>query len=602
MAAPTARDLTDELEGRRQAQYYVDAYRGRSSAYNDFHERLAEVRAIYEGNWAVVWPDGEYTEAKPKVTNLVETSANDRARVVAALVPSILRFPTKAGDNAQKEADKVERIVSGWLRRSRVWGHKTQRWSLDAMLGGLMVTQVWMDTARRTPDGWEKIPLEERFPRFEVVRSSLCYPAPVFAPGPGVDSMLICTEERIGDLAARYPEFAGVEWGKDSTVRHDMARLIQYYDDTWTVHVVDPIKSNSYSKKQSQALVVLEERHDLGICPFAIGTRPTATGEYKGEFDGVLGILNVANRMRTLMLEDAVNKVFPERVTYNVENPEDMGPGATIELQTPDARLEYVQQPNQPFSNLQMQRELMGDARAAAIMPPARSGDPNESIISAAGIGAASSQFQLDAASIQKDLLAPMLEKAVFIAGKWDRKLGDVDKTISASQGNFVEKYRPTRDLPERLDVVVRYGEGAGIDPINHGVMVLQAREAGLISQRTAMQLSPFVEDPQREEKQQLKEAILQALQAGMVGDAANGRMTAEQVAEIFRLVDQESKSLAEAVAAVAPMAPAPLAAPGASPGANASAAPGLPGAAAPQNSQLGTQLPPAEELLGQPV
>jgi hypothetical protein len=593
VAAPDGREVADALEERRAAQYYVDAWRGIQTSYSEFHERLNEIIQIYNGNWGVIWPDGETTEALPKIFNAVESSAKDRAKVVAAITPSVRRRIQKPGDTARKQKDKIERIAADWLRRSRVWGHTTQRWALDAMAGGLMVCKVDMDTS---------MPKDQRYPTFKHIHPARSFPDPVFAPGPKVDTMIVSYVEKLRTLKKRFPDADFGPFHRDPNVSADEGTVIEFYDDKWMVVVVSAINRGYNPNKTGKQITLAEVEHGLGCTPFAIGTSPSMDGSYRGDFYGVLGVLNYTNRLRTLMLDDAIHKVYPERLIYDVEDPEQEGPGADINLQRPESRYEYVQQPNQPFSNLQIMRDLMGEIRAGVTLPPSRSGDPNESIISAAGIGAASGQFQLSAASIQKDLIAPMLQHGLYIAGRWDRVWGDdekkpVSKPVGASSGSFAENYTPTKDIPEYLEVEIEYGEAAGLDPVNHNVLVLQQKGAGLISNRTAMELSPFVEDPQREEKQITRELLIAAQLAGLQQEAVNGMLSSDQLAAIDELLDQDGMSLSQAIREVT--ARAPLAAPAATPGA-APEAPGLAGAAAPTNSQAG--LPPVEELFGQAV
>ena len=583
---PDPEDLAAALQERRQAQYVVDHYGAIRGSYNEWHKQLLATYSIYRGDWDVVWPDDVVTRALPKIVNLVQLAADDRARAVASLRPSIIRRPSKPGDPARAAADKVERITNDWLRRSRVWGAQTQRWAHDAMAGGVAVTKVWMDTSK---------PRDERYPTFAQVDPAKCFPDPLFARGPQVDSMIVAYEEKLRVLSRRYK--ASFDWREDPNVSAEVAQVIEFYDPEWVIIVAETVpKMNMSTTTKRQVTTLVQERHGLGCTPFALGARPTMDGFYRGEFFGSFGVLNFANQMRTLMLDDAVHKVYPQKLHYNVENPHDDGPGADLELQSPDARFEYVQQPNQPFSNLQIQRDLMGELRSGVILPPARSGDPNESIISAAGIGAANSQFVEDVRAIQRDILAQMFEEAIYIGGRWDHRFGDVRKPIGSTGQTFAETYTPSKDVPEDLRVEVRYGMGAGLDEINTNVMVLQQWGGGngLISRRTAQEQSPFVEDPQREEKQQLQEQLLEALKAGLIQQAAAGALTARDLAHIIKMVESDGVSLADAVAMHAPLAAAPLTAPAtATPG--AAEAPGIAGAAEPQQALI----PPGEELVG---
>jgi hypothetical protein len=255
-----------------------------------------------------------------------------------------------------------------------------------------------------------------------------------------------------------------------------------------------------------------------------------------------------------------------------------------------------VAQPNQPFSNFQIMREVSGSVRTSFLLPVSRSGDPNESIISAAGIGATQGQFNEDVRAIQRDALGPLVEAAFEVALALDEKMyGGTTKTIwSSKAGAYKETYVPNVDINGYRKVQVRYGAMSGLDEVNQGVMVMQQLGSNIISRTDAMELSPFVEDPQRTKKRQLQEALETAMVSSLQQQALQGLIPAANFAVLMQAVDSDEVTLPEAIVALIP--PPPPVAPGQAPGAPATApgaeqpqAPGVAGAAAPGNSQGAT-------------
>jgi hypothetical protein len=174
------------------------------------------------------------------------------------------------------------------------------------------------------------------------------------------------------------------------------------------------------------------------------------------------------------------------------------------------------------------------------------------------------------------------------IAAEGDIVWADVSKPI----GGGSEKYRPSHDVDGHV-AEVRYGAASGLDEINQNVMVLQQLGARIIDRRTAMEMSPFVEDPQRVEKRMLKETMQDAMLAGLAMQAQQGAIDSFTLAMIDQAIESDEVSLSEAIAAFAPQAP--LAPPAGAPGPPPEA-PGVAGAAeGPQESNM----PPLAELLG---
>lgn len=563
-------DLPDILQERRQTQRVVDDWGALSPTYMGWHEEYNIVQEIYNGNWDVVWPDNVVERSLPKIPNYVQIAADDRSRQVTATRPSITCRPSKPGERAKQAAESRERMLRAWWDGSRVQSRLIPRWAFDAMGAGLTVCQVLPDF---------KLPPSERAPIYERLDPGLCFPNPVFTEGPFVDNMLFAYQDKITTI---YKEFGLADSERlvlRGEMNADIGRVLKWYDDEWMIAVLETIPRSGFSSAGKQHQVLARERHGLGRTPVTIGSRATMDGTYRGEFMGGLGILNVANRLVTMMIDDAANKVYPQKLYVDVENPEDNGPDALLEGTSPNARFEYVQPSNQAFTNMQIQRDLLSGAAAATMMPPSRLGDPNESIISAAGISASQGQFVEDVKAIQRDIIAPMMQAANEIALRAEEVYGGrkAKSIYVEDKGSVVELTYKPQDIDGQYRNSVIYGLGAGLDQINTNVMVLQQRGAGLMSKMTAMEQSPFTEDPLREEKQMALEALDEATFAGLVAQAQQGLLPAAALAAIKKAVVEDGTSLHDAIAAAVPQAP--LASPqGTSPG--ASTVPGLAGAA----------------------
>jgi hypothetical protein len=560
----------------------LDRWGGLSTTYTQWHSSITDIYELYKGNWGFLWPDRKAEYSQPKIPDFIRLAAEDRARTVAASRPNVVCRPAKMGDKARQEAEKRERIQGAYWENSRVMG-KVPRWAFDSMMAGVTACRVWPDFDKSRA---------ERFPKYERIEPSYLFPDPIFSAGPWLDSCAVSYLENVRSIEQRFGKRLNADWPPRER-RTMQARVIEYFDGERAIIIAEHTGRNA-TKSHT---VLLNEEHRLDCTPIVIGTRPTATGLYHGEFDNAIDLISYANKFATMMLDDAIQKVYPEKVTFDVEDSEEHGPGAEHRLESRDARYEYVQQPNQPFSNLQLYRDMLNSIRTTTIMPPARSGDPNESIISAAGISAAASQYLEAVTSTQRDVLKPMLEAANELAFKVDVAYsGDVTKTIhgGSRRGAYTETYNPKRDIGDYSHNEVIYGPGSGLDDINRNVMILQQWQNGdgLISDELAMENNPLIEDVQRNRKQKLKNQLERAMQAGLIASAAQGTLDSVTLANISKALDDDKKSLADAIVENTPQAP--LAQPvGSAPTPNAPGTAGAaeaqePGPSAPDLAALG--------------
>lgn len=579
------REVLDALAERQDASRVLSRWGGLRTQYHQFQVDLEKVQRVYRDEVSMEWPDGTLELGGLNVPNMVYLSARDRAREVSATPPQVVCRPDGPSDEAREKADKLERITTSWLENDRVPGWKSQMWAMDGMSCGLMVAKVLPDF---------KAAPKERFPCFTRLEPAFSYPDPVFSPGPFLDSFMYSYEDYRRTVEARY----GLElaWKRNNPreTSGEKVRVIEYYDETWVLVVVEALTPGAGNKKPYQ--MVLEERHKLSHTPVVISATAHMDGTYRGEFINGLSVLEYHHRLMTLVMDDAIRKVYSPKVGFDIVNPQDDGPDAYIEKEHEKSSIEYLQNPNQPFSNLQVLRDVSGAVRTSFMLPPSRSGDPNESIISAAGVSATQSQFTGDVRSIQRDLLAPLLEAGMELALEAEEVwTPGVTKSIwSEGTSGYRETYRPSKDIGGYRKVKVSFGPMPGLDPLNQNVLVMQAFGNKLLDRRTAMELSSLVEDPQRVEKRQMRDRLTDAMLVGLEQQAAQGVLDPVVLSLIIEATQSDEVTLEEAVAAL--MTQAPLAAQAqtaqAAPVASApgvrSTTPGIAGAATgPQPEQL---------------
>lgn len=570
-------DVSQALAQRQyDAQQVIDRWGSTRVYYRQWQDDQAEIMRVFRNEWTMRWPDGAVEKVDPSIPNMLRLAADDRAREVAATPPTITCRPEGPGDDAREKANKLERIVSAWLAMNRVQGYQTSRWAYDAMASGLVVCKVLPDFSKKGP---------ERFPIFTRLEPQLSYPDPVFASGPFLDTFMYSYEDYRRNVETKYD--VKFTWRTEGlqAASAEKVRVIEYYDDTWIYVVVESTNGDHGSQRKAREMIV-QEKHGLSKCPVVIGARPTLDGTYSSEFAGGLGVMGYWNRLMTMVMDDATHRVYPERLTYNVENPEDAGPDAEIRLETPDARYEYVGPGNQPFSNLQILNLVSGSVRSSFILPLSRSGDPNESIISAAGVNANQTQFNTAVQTTQRLVLGPMLEAAIDIGLRGEEVWSpNAEKNVYGGRGHgYRETYTPSKDIKGYRNVRVAYGPMGGVDPINQAVLMMQFHGGGGLSTRRMMELNPMIEDPQREEKQILKEKLQETLIAGLQQRIIQGSLDPVVLAIIEQAVASDEVTLSEAIAALVP--PAPLVPPGG--GGTPAGPPGAPPQPGPQGQAPG--------------
>lgn len=536
-------DLKDLLEERRNhAQKASDAYSTRQESYSEWGERMRTTDLIGRGDWDMVWPDQVVDRVLPRVPNLQVLASEHRSRLLAEIAPSNMCRPEKTDDKTKAAAELRERILASYWTRNNIM-LKVPRWGMDLQYTGLAAIKVMADLT---------VPPSERFPKYMRLDPRHCYPGPAFAEGPIPEDMVVSYVENAKTIERRF----GVslmslkERAKQLGLASSQIRVIEFYDDKQALAIAE------IGTKERRAFEVLYAySHGIGRCPIAIGVRPSFDGAYRGDFDQLHAVMNTENRLMTLHIDAAIGKVYPSHAFFEVTDMDKYGPDSMHEYSSPQGRVDTITDAAAPYDNYQILKMVADFGREIAMVPESVTGSPSQSIISAAGINATQSMPNAHVVSLQRDSIAPMLQGANEIALCIDELWCDAAKTIIGTQRGtpFSETYTPSKAIAGNYSNEVKYPDAAGLDKVNANVMNLQNLQAGLISRRTAMENSPFVTDPLREDKQRtresLEEAVLSGIIAGAVAPVGDPRaVSPQEIAAVLKSLESDDATVHEAV------------------------------------------------------
>jgi hypothetical protein len=596
-------ELSDILTSRRyDSTSVLDTWVRYQDSYQQWNDRVRVMDQVLRDEWDVVWPDLKRERALPKIPNYPKLAMEHRARLLAETIPVISCRSNYLSDKAKLAAEKRERIIAGWWQASRI-ALNIQRWGFDLMVTGLAAVRVLPDYAK---------PLAERFPCYTRLDPRTLYPGPKFGEGPFIDDAIIAYESSPADVKYRFADYADEIDSKLAQermhhARDDRVKVIEFYNGTQVLVVIECMYRDKTQRK-AQHVVVVDEEHGIGKCPIAIGTRPTWDDSYRGDFDQTLAMLNTLNRLTTMSLDAATRKVYATLIVDGeVENPNDEGPGAIIQVNNNTGQVTdhigWLQHPASAYDGANDRRSLDAALRTSVLLPPSVTGNPDESVVSAAGIAATQSMPNAEVVSLQRDSIGPMLQAANELAMRGDEKWGDTSKTITGvvRGAPFSETYTPSKDIDGNYTNDVMYGMGSGLDKVNLNVMLLQNKGEGMISDQTAREKSPFVDDPVMEKNRIVSEQMEKAAFSGIIASAAAPpgdprALPLDQLAAIWDELEKPDGTMKEAIKLFmpqqAPMAPPPQM------GAPALASPGIAGAGEPQQPPPFAG-PPLEELVG---
>ncbi len=462
---------------------------------------------IYEGNLPK-----EYDKLFPKNTpkhlvQVIPLAWDDLATQVGRL-PDLRGEPVDLSARELKAAGKLEKIGFSYLTNAKPTGKifmKDLAWWL----------QLGRTVAIVTPD------FEKKRPRMEIRDARTCYP--------GVAEMVNNTIVELDDLIFKYTmtHQEAVSRGLADPLRKDERGML----DRGTQGKGDDVEILEFIDKKVWLIVASNGKmqtatHDLGVVPGWVfqSFSPNARAG-KSRFKDQIGLMVAMSRLITAKVAFADRLVHPILWVKGHEANIEVGP-YSIQKLGPQGEMGQINPPTmlQVDQDIQM---LNSFSRILNRNPEVRQGE----IAAKGSYTSAKTLEQLSEAidtvvGADWDILAPGLERLLAICYEMDMKLWpDKEKTISGFMRGkrFVETYIPSEDIGERRRIRVDYGFGVG--GYQGFLMHLQAKDAGTMSLRRAMEAMPGVTDVNEEMRTIELEGIDQAGMAMFQQLAAAGQL-----------------------------------------------------------------------------
>jgi hypothetical protein len=566
--------------------------------HTEHKERVKTVTNIVNGEWYVEWPDLSQTPEAPTVANLVEMGINHWAAVGGAVLPSIHIPVNVASDRSQarRGARKRERRVRELWEKSNVSELAALLWG-DYAGSGCALLGAWADFS--TPEA-------ERNPY--LVRFDPRHTYPLRDDLGNITELLVARNISKEELATMLSAEEAAMF-KD-TNDEEVEEWFWYTADSFQ-HVIADISKDARSV--NRCVILVDEPNELGFVPVAECVRPSFDGQRRGVFDQTVHLLRTMHRFMSMTLYSTMEHSFPAVLEFDVVNPGDFGPGATMHARSAEARLERIQ-PAAHFDVKDLIARLGEEARQQATWPQQLHGEPGGTIVSARGVNASMGALDARLALAHKQMERLFGAASGFLLAV-DEIYCSGEKTITGDRRDTrkAEAFNPERDIAGAWEVGCTYGIGSGSDPSNIEVRLNMHLASGLISRTTARHQLPFLDDPDAEDILITRELAQQALLTGVLAMAGQGQM--EPALKLLQLLHKDDVDfetvLEQMVEFMSQPPPQEAAAPGmpgmeggalgALQGAESLARGGVPGEAPQAPPSTGMGLPPLGEMLGGP-
>jgi len=526
--------------------------------HSDWKRRIQVGDLMVQRKWATLWPDLTSTVTDPLVENLYAEALYDKAATAAAVTPFVEVAPVRGTpeDRAERSAQLRRRAFVSLMRDSDI-EDKQIDFAFDWLQTGAMYQMPWTD--------WNS-ELQRMFPYLVRFDPRFAYP---FAHNSRdeLTGVYMLKYRRIVDIEHDYSMGTGAEaiaklklWVDQRRRKQtDSIEEIWYADSThWGVAIVATadltpphFRYIAPTYRTSGApfaeWVVPPHPHKLEGCPVIEKRRKSPDGEYHGALEDMVPQLKVAHNLMARILDDVEMQIGAPIVVDNIENPEDIGPGAYL-FGSGDGTpvFESARAPTN-FEGMQHVAHQLSQARGAGAFPPQRSGDFDASIASAKATSSVMGSFNTQLAWNQRDL-AMFYRRGLSRCANFDEMWcgGDRKEIQGWDEGEqFTDKYDPAvfwkKDY--RLDIGF---QRVGLDEQQWLTRLAMARNAGGIAQRTFIRKSGLVENPLAEEREMAIEATVQGFLALMQQQAASGND--EPLTVFTRFIDEDKDSVRSAV------------------------------------------------------
>jgi hypothetical protein len=488
-------------------------------------KELEEMCHLYEGELPARYKKF-FPKNSPEMLVQVISLAHDDLATQAGRLPDLRGEPRNMTQKELKAVGLLEKIGFSYLRNS-------------APTGKLLMKQLawWLQLGRAvaivTPD------FEKQMPRFELRDPRSCYP--------GVAEMVNNSIVKLSDVIFKYeldieearnrglcppanPNAYGKEDGRQKI------KVIEYLDhEKWCIVSEKGMSQEAY--------------HMLGMVPahiFQSFTPNKSAGHNR--FRDQVTLMVAISRLISAKMAFADRLIHPILWARGHEGALEIGP-YTINKLGPNGELGQIAPP----SHLQVDQDIQQLNQFSRILnrnPEVRQGE-----IAAKGTYTSAKTLEQLADAIDTvvgadwDVIGPGMEYLFSVAFEMDVRLwGNVEKTISGDlRGKrFLDTYLPATDIGDRRNIRVDYGFGVG--GYQGFLMHLQAKDAGVMSRRRAMEAMPGISDVAEEERLMEVETLDEAAKQTVLAQAATGTMDLRMLAKIKKQVAEKGTPILEAV------------------------------------------------------
>lgn len=523
----------------------VAALRAREALRDNRH---AEVQCVRRGDFEAIAPDlfsDEFT--RPIVANLIDTAARDFAAMLAPLPAFNCSASSMLNESAKKFADRRTKIARHYVDASDLELQMADRGADHLNSFGLCVFCV-------EPD------FDDNGPRIRVESAIGAYPV-WNSKGDTVEFARVYYRDWFS-LQADYPQLR--------EMRNDLPMGMYSDNRVEVVKYVSKDRILVYLPKMG--CTVLEDMpNPLGRCYYVVAKRPNFEESTKGAYDDIIWVQLARHRLQMLLMEGVEKSVRAPIVVPPDVDDMALGPDGVIHTQggagsVGRARLDM---PNQAFGAVE---QLKAEQREGSMVPEARTGNVDASIITGRGVQQLMESFSTQIATDQV-VLRNAFKRVVQLCFLMDEKLfGSVKKEVRGNDAGvpYALTYTPNKDINGDHTIDITYGFSTGLDPNRALVFLLQADGAGLVSKDYVRRSLPVDLNAVEEEKkiavEQSRASIIMAFSAlaqsipQMAAAGGNPTEVIRQQAEFIRLL-QKGMDVEEAAAkAMTPPEPPPAA------------------------------------------
>lgn len=517
----------------------------RDNNYQSWHARIALTDRLYEGNWAAAYPDEQVRALGPMVMNLVQTEMDDISTLAAESEPSVRIWPRKDTKEAQDKSYFLESIAENYWERNRGREMETEL-TLDLVGTGVCFVVVEED--------------DEGFPCFRRIDPRMAYPN-VFRNE--VFDLFVAQEMKIETARMVFANFTTLYGSKIPADMADACEVWEYYSADECIQGLCLTRNGAPVEGTAEII----HRWVPKAHPVAFARMPSYDGAFRGMFDQIGGSLLAKNRLVQLTLDYADQAIYSPLISKGLLNEDEMaGPNAHYRLDpnVGDAQIGRMQPATSNPQLYGLLDFLDREQRAGTAYPTSRHGEVSQSIASAAFVNSTMGQLTSVVRKVQR-LVGRVREKALETAFAFDRE------GSGKSETRFLRRpvgrkgtYVPEKDIPEKINVQVVYGAGAGLDAMAADTRVLQHLGAKLISKETSREHIDYIPEDAEEGDRILSEDMQDAM-VGKFLETADW----QTIANVYIAMSEEGVPIAKAIQdsiQAAPPAADPMAAMGGAP------------------------------------